>query len=126
MTPRPDASTITDDELDGLYARIAELEAETARLRTTCTWPTCLPEDQQQALVAAVVADQLAAPVDDPPVCERRGCEHLIRLHWDPTTRTHGHCATCGCPGPVTTETTPADEGAADRAYWTSRYDQEK
>jgi deoxycytidylate deaminase len=41
-------------------------------------------------------------PVDDPPVCERRGCGHVLASHWDPNTRQHTHCRTgCGCWEPL-------------------------
>jgi dCMP deaminase len=41
-------------------------------------------------------------PVDDPPVCERRGCGHVLTSHWDPTTRQHTHCRfKCGCWEPL-------------------------
>jgi hypothetical protein len=41
-------------------------------------------------------------PVDDPPVCERTGCGHLIGRHsYSPTTDLHGPCAACACPVPL-------------------------
>lgn len=41
-------------------------------------------------------------PVDDPPVCERLGCGHLIGLHrYTPRTRQHSTCGACACHAPL-------------------------
>lgn len=41
-------------------------------------------------------------PVDDPPVCERRGCGHVMSMHWDRENRVHTHCRSgCGCWEPL-------------------------
>lgn len=41
-------------------------------------------------------------PIEDPPVCERMHCGHVISRHWDPAARVHTHCRTqCGCWEPL-------------------------
>jgi hypothetical protein len=53
--------------------------------------------------------NQNRSPVDDPPVCERKLCGHLIGCHqYDPATQTHGPCADrCGCPSVLYPEPRP-------------------
>jgi dCMP deaminase len=39
-------------------------------------------------------------PIEDPPLCERKGCGHYVERHWDPEKKVHAACLTgCGCPG---------------------------
>jgi dCMP deaminase len=41
-------------------------------------------------------------PVEDEPVCERKGCGHFMSRHWDPAFLTHTSCTTgCGCWKPL-------------------------
>lgn len=41
-------------------------------------------------------------PIEDPPVCERRGCGHLMGLHdYDQAADAHGACRGCPCREPL-------------------------
>lgn len=44
-------------------------------------------------------------PIDDPAVCERIGCAHVLGSHWDVNKRVHTHCRFgCGCWEPLKPE----------------------
>lgn len=86
----------------GRHVRSSDREragGEATLKATAAIWAALYPERDPEHIQYNV----MLAPVDDPPVCERRGCGHLVGLHqYDPDTRQHSGCTTgCGCTSPL-------------------------